>query len=154
MTSRWLSVLLSCSFVSVFVLSAATAVASSGHVSGTVYFHQANGGYCPSSEACTGSTYFESSYDELVGIPEALIEVIRASDNAVLGSSETDAGGQYSIEWSSGGGSSDVDGKIRVRYRHKDARFWFHTVQNTPHSVLNTVSSTITLAHGTTFGSP
>jgi hypothetical protein len=121
--------------------------ASSGNIHGTLYFHNKNGNFCPTGEDCTGTKYPESLYDVLVPIPEAEVQILRASDDAVIGSGETDANGEYSIWWGSGSGTSAVTGKIRVRYRHADGRFFFHTL-STPHVEYAHRSGNITLPHG------
>ena len=132
-----------------------SAEASSGYVTGKVRFHQKNGGYCPDSEDCTGSTYQgDDDYDDLRGIPHAKVRLLRSSDNSVIGSDWSAWDGSYSITWSSGGGSSDVTAKIQVRYKHKDGRFHYHEVGNEPHTTLSTTGSDVTLNHGTTSSNP
>ncbi|MFZ6184475.1 hypothetical protein [Nannocystis pusilla] len=132
---------------------ASEADASNGTIKGTLRFHNKNGSYCPTGATCTGSTYKQTSYNVLVGIPEVEVQVIRASDGVAIGTGSTDSGGNYQIAWTSGAGTSDVPAKLRVRWKHKNGRFQFHKLGNTPHSLLQ-LDRAVTLTHGTTAGAP
>lgn len=136
----------------VFILPT-TGHASSGCVSGTLRFHNKNGGYCPASEPCTGANYKQSAFDVLLPIPEAMVLVQRASDGVVIGSSTTDAAGAYTNCWSSPGGGNIV-GYISVLYTHRNSRFFVHLYGNTPHTPVGNSTSNQTLVNGTTPGAP
>lgn len=126
------------------------AMASSGVLSGTLRFWNKNGNYCPDSQPCTGALYTEGSYDTLVGIPEAKLQIRRASDDAVIGSTTLSSSGAYTVSWSSAG-SGDVTAYLRVIYEHKDGVFRMKTTGGSTYANL---SADLTLTNGTSAGSP
>ncbi|UQA56925.1 hypothetical protein [Polyangium aurulentum] len=132
------------------LLAPAAAMASSGVLTGTLYFWNKNGNYCPSTETCTGANYKESKYDTIVGIPEAKLQVIRASDNVVIGTTTLTTTGGYTVSWSSAG-TGNVTAYLRLIYEHKDGVFRMKTTSG---SVYANLSANFTLTNATTAGSP
>ena len=125
-----------------------TAEASHGTLSGHMYFHNRNGGYCPNSEPCVGASYEEDDWNTAIGILGAMIEIRRSTTNTTIASGTLDASGFYHLGWSYGGGTSGMNAKIRIYFRQKDGRFQFHTLGSS-HSQLTAYSPTFTLQHGT-----
>ncbi|MDD9947300.1 MAG: hypothetical protein OXU20_40045 [Myxococcales bacterium] len=106
-------------------VSAQSASAASGVVSGVLMFYQNQGNFCPLGRDCSGAKYTWLDYQRPQPFRKARIYVRRASDNAILGQGMTDAAGFFSITWSdpSVGIFTPVDASLDYLGEHADGRF-------------------------------
>jgi hypothetical protein len=70
-----------------------------GFVQGSFYNWNQNGNYCPTGATCTGSRYFQSTYNAWEPVRNILVNVYRASDNAFIGQGVTNDIGDYTVYW-------------------------------------------------------
>lgn len=144
----------------IIVLYPSLAMASSGYVTGTLKFHQRNGNYCPTGSDCTDARYTSSSWNQQVGIPEAIIRLEKA-DGTLIAQSSTDAAGKYAFAWSvdtngasPGTGTANVAAQIVLLYLHKDSAFQYRTFANVGSKLQYFSLVTLTLTHGNGVGTP
>jgi hypothetical protein len=104
-------------------LSAATAQASTGIVSGRLEFYQNQGGYCPSDRDCTGARYTARQFHTNQPVRNARIRVVRASDGSVIGQGATSARGFFEIRWNDPAASGNVAARLEFHGEHADGRF-------------------------------
>lgn len=111
-----------CSILTALALSIGSADAATGYVSGTWYFYNHNGNYCPSTNACTGAMYRQSEYNTYKRIPNASVWVTD-SNGYLLGAGNTDYNGIFNVSWNSGSTPSEI--QVHVWAAQKDGRFYF-----------------------------
>jgi hypothetical protein len=140
--------------LAVLLGGASEADASTGTVSGTLWFYNKNGSFCPTNASCTGATYKQSSYNTYIALPEVTVQIIRAANGAVIGTGSTNSAGNYQITWNSAADPGNLSAKLRVVWKHKTGRFEFHTLGNTPHLPVPGFDITLPLTAGTTVGAP
>jgi len=105
--------------------------ASSGTVTGTIQFYQNNGNYCDvDTVSCTGTKYPESQYHTNQPIKNVKVYARRNSDNAIIGSGNTNSSGAFSFTWNDPSASGDVVGQVIWRGEHRDGRFRLNTTSN------------------------
>ena len=141
--------------LAVLLGGASEADASTGTVSGTLWFYNKNGSFCPTNaSSCTGVTYKQNSYNAFIALPEVNLQIIRTANGAVIGTGSTNSAGNYQITWNSAADPGNVSAKLRVVWKHKYGRFEFHTLGNTPHLPVPGYDITLPLTAGTTVGAP
>jgi hypothetical protein len=121
------------SFAFVIVLTiglglSATSEASEGYVYGRFTFINANGNFCPNTNACVGAKYKEPSNHQPTPVPNAALWIVDGS-NAILGLGRTDDDGYYNIKWERPFYTNGPD-KVRVIVYsfHKDSRIKIYDI--------------------------
>jgi len=121
------------------------AFAESGVVTGRLKYWQANGGYCPLGNTCTGARYTWASFNHAVDFANGQV-FIENDTVGIIGSGTTDTSGNFSVSWSySGTVPNKSQTKVWWRPYHKDGRFRI----NTSSGSYPTFSSYFTLTTGT-----
>ena len=98
------------------------ALAASGTIVGGAFFYNENGGYCPTSNACTGAHYVQAQFNTYLPISNAFVNVYDMNSN-LLGQSVTDDAGQFTVPWTANPKPAKVI--VKVFAWHKDSRFYF-----------------------------
>jgi hypothetical protein len=98
-----------------------------GTVSGSFYFFQNQGNFCPSTRDCTGARYLQSQYQTSMPVADIKVYVQRASDGTLIGQGTTDASGNFSMSWYDANATTSTQAQVFWRGEHKDNRFVIRT---------------------------
>lgn len=128
-TSHTLSLVFVRSLALLALLAAplSASAAASGSVSGTYYFFNNQGNFCPTTRNCTGARYVQSQYQTNMPVADAKIYVLRSSDGTIIGQGTSDASGNFTVSWYDPNASGSVQTNVVWRGEHKDNRFAIRT---------------------------